>query len=285
MPDPVRLLNTIQKAADAFRRTPGRTGRLVELADAEDVLVAGDLHGHVVNFGKLLGFADLSRHPRRHFVVQELIHGVNHYPDGGEQSHRLVDLIAATKCLYPDRVHYLLGNHELAQWTNRAISKNNQDLNQLFRLGVETAYGLQGDNIYEAYKELFRAIPAAIRLPNRVFLSHTCPGKKRLADWSLADLKKEILGEADISLGGGLHAAVWGRETAAATVQKYLEIVDADLLVSGHIPTDKGHETPNDRQLILDCKDENASACLIPCDRPLTQADLLAGIVKVKDLR
>lgn len=286
MPDPVRLQNTIRMATEACRHTPGRKGRYLELTDVEDVVVAGDLHGHVNNFRKLLDFSDLLRHSRRHLIVQELIHGNQFYPEtGGDQSHRLVDLIAATKALYPTRVHYLLGNHELSQWTNRSIGKNNQDLNQLFMLGLVTAYHVHAENIAELYKELFRALPAAIRLPNRVFLSHSMPGLKRLASWTLDAVTTEALCDADISLGGGLHSIVWGRETAEATVKKFLQIVNADLLVSGHIPCDNGHETPNPFQLILDSKDDQGSACLIPADRPITQADLLKGIVKLKDLR
>src|SRR5438128_1385887 len=134
MPDPVRLLNTIKKATDCFRRTPGRTGRLIELTDVEDVLIAGDLHGHVGNFRKLLDAADLANHPKRHFVVQELIHGSLPCTEPSvDQSHRLVDLTCATKCLYPKQVHYLLGNHELSQWTDRSIMKNDQNLNSLFQ--------------------------------------------------------------------------------------------------------------------------------------------------------
>lgn len=285
MPDPIRLLNTIQKAADWFRRTPGRQGRYVEPTEIDDVVVAGDLHGQVVNFRKLLDFADLSNHPRRHFVVQELIHGTQMYPDGGEQSHRLVDLIAATKCLYPNRVHYLLGNHELAQWTSKAISKNNEDLNLLFKRGVETAYGQHADNIYEAYKELFRALPVAIKLPNRVLLCHSQPGRKRLADWTLDCLKKEVLADHDVSLGGGLHATVWGREVDAGTTELFLKKMDCDLLVSGHVPCDEGFQVPNPKQLIIDSKDDQGVGLLLPATQPVTQADLLAGLVKLCDLR
>ena len=287
MPDPARLLNTLHKAADLFRRMPGRTGRLVELnlQEIEDVLVVGDLHGHVENFRKLLDFADLGRNTKRHFVVQELIHPPEGNPESLDQSHRLVDLVAAVKCLYPTRVHYLLGNHELSQWTDRTIAKGDADLNRLFRKGVRTSYGPHADDIYDAYKWIFRVIPAAVRLPNRVFLAHTCPGMKRLGDWSLLALEKESLVESDVELGGPLHAAVWGRDTAPATLKKYLQMVDADLLVSGHIPCEDGHAVPNPQQLILDCKDERGSAVLIPCAKPLTQAELLQGIVKVKNLR
>ena len=74
MPDPDRLLHALARAAQAFRAAPGRRGRVVALEGADEVLVAGDLHGNVRNFGKLLAAADLARRPRRHLVLQEVIH-------------------------------------------------------------------------------------------------------------------------------------------------------------------------------------------------------------------
>src|SRR5829696_2958525 len=121
MPDPDRLIRTLYKAADAIRQTPGRRGRFVQLADAADVVVAGDLHGHVGNFQAVYRAADLANNPRRHLVLQEVIHGKFTYPNGGDKSHQLLDLFAALKCQYPARVHMLLGNHELAQWSNRMV--------------------------------------------------------------------------------------------------------------------------------------------------------------------
>src|SRR5262249_31570536 len=100
MPDPSRLLTTISRAVDAVRATPGRTGRFFELAGAEDVLIAGDLHGHIANFQALYKIADLSNHPRRHIVFQEVIHGKFRYPGGGDKSHQLLDLFCALKCQF-----------------------------------------------------------------------------------------------------------------------------------------------------------------------------------------
>src|SRR5262245_17386473 len=108
MPDPQRLLRTLNQATRFFRSTPGRRGRLVRLTDAAEVFVAGDLHGHVENFRSILQKAELAKHPRRHLVLQELIHGPYRYPTGGDKSHQLLDLLAALKCQYPERVHMLL---------------------------------------------------------------------------------------------------------------------------------------------------------------------------------
>src|SRR5437879_8342203 len=172
MPDPHRLLRTLVQAVAATRSTPGRRGRLVELEGASELLVAGDLHGNVENFRLLLERAQLGRYPKRHLVLQELIHGPFRYPVGGDKSHQLVDLLAALKCQYPRQVHLLLGNHELSQWPGQAIAKLESDLNASFREGVGTAYSFHARDIYAAYLELFAVIPLAVRTMNRVFLSH-----------------------------------------------------------------------------------------------------------------
>src|SRR3954471_8869164 len=177
MPDPDRLLLTLRRAGAAFRDTTGRRGRVVHLEGADEVLAAGDLHGNVENFRLLLGHADLARHPRRHLVLQEVIHGPYHYPAGGDKSHQLVDLLAALKCQYPRQVHFLLGNHELAQVTGRRIAKEDEELNQAFRDGVAAAYGARADEVYAGYEALFAAVPLAVRTPNRVLLTHSVPSR------------------------------------------------------------------------------------------------------------
>src|SRR5262249_13925371 len=166
MPDPDRLTQTLRRACQAFRATPGRRGHIIHLDDAAEVLAVGDLHGHVDNFRRLLTAADLSGQPRRHLVLQELIHGPFRYPAGGDKSHQLVDLLAALKCQYPARVHLLLGNHELAQWTGQWIAKDEMDLNDLFKEGVAAAYGTRAHDVYAAYLDLFAVVPVAVRTSN-----------------------------------------------------------------------------------------------------------------------
>ncbi len=282
MPNVDRLLNTLDRAIMAFQSTPGRRGKFVELAEVDDVLVAGDLHGHLENFKRILELAALKRNPRRHLVIQELIHGPFRYPDGGDKSHQLVDLLAALKCEYPPRVHMLLGNHELSQWTGRAIMKGQDDLNDSFKAGVQAAYQERANEVYAAYERLIGVLPVALRTPNRVFLSHSLPGGSRLEQWSLAALTKETFEPGDFKLGGPVHAVVWGRDLSPETAERFLQKVDADLLITGHIPCDAGYQAPNPRQIILDCKDEQARVCLFLATRPVTQAELIDSVTPVR---
>jgi hypothetical protein len=217
MPDSERLLTTLRRAADLFRATPGRTGRVVAPAGADDVLVGGDLHGHLGNFQALLKKADLAGRPRRHLVLQEIIHGPHEYPQGGDKSHQLLDLVAALKCQYPERVHFLPGNHELAQATGRPISKSEADSNVLFLQGVRAAYGARADDVYAAYVDLIAAAPLAVRTTNRVFISHSLPSALRMDIFRLDDLLRDSRPE-DLDNHG---AATPGRRTWPRSWRKW----------------------------------------------------------------
>ncbi len=278
MPDPDRILRTLRRAIPCFRETPGRRGRVVVLEGAAEVLVGGDLHGNVENFRRLLTEADLARNPERHFVLQEVIHGPYHYPAGGDKSHQLLDLVAALKCQFPRQVHFLLGNHELAQHTQRRISKGDLDLNQCFRDGVGTAYGSRATEVYAVYQELLGVVPVALRASNRVLLTHSLPPASRLDDFDPAALERDVSTDADVVPGGSVHSLVWGRDTRVETAVAFLAKMDADLLITGHVPCDNGFDVPNNRQLILDSLGTPACYCLFPADRPLTHAELIQHV-------
>src|SRR5947209_4389991 len=276
MPDPAKLLTTLSRAAAVFRAAPGRSGRVVALADADDVLVGGALPGHLGNFRALMEKADLPHHPRRHLVLQEVVHGPFRYANGGDKSHQLLDLVAALCCQFPGRVHFLPGNHELAQATGREIQKNDADVNALFIAGVEAAYGDHADDVYAAYLDLIAAVPLAVRTANRVFISHSLPSERGMQAFIYEDLLRDTE-PADLETHGSVYALVWGRDTRLATVTAFLQKVDCDLLITGHIPLDCGFAAPNDRQLILDSMGTPAGYCLFPSDRPITHDALVAS--------
>jgi hypothetical protein len=274
MPDPQRLLNTLRKAVAASRATPGRVGRVVHLPAGSEVMVVGDLHGNITNFKLLLQQARLDSFPRRHIVFQELIHGTAFYPGGGDKSHQVLDVLAALKCQYPERVHFLLGNHELAQWHDQQITKSELACNNLFRAGVEEAYADYADEVYDLYLQMFAAACVALRTPNRVFISHSLPSARHLPSFDPAVLERDDFTAADVKLGGTMHALLWDRDASQANVEAFLSRVDADWLITGHLACDNGFDQPNSRQLVLDAKTTPAGYCIVPTEGPLTSADL-----------
>lgn len=281
MPDPEKILATIRRATTLFRATPGRNGGLITLAPEKvsDTLVVGDLHGNIPAMRRVLETAGLDKNPLRHLVLQELIHGRWFYPgDQGDRSHQLVDLVCALKCQYPERVHLILGNHELSEVTARSIGKNGVALNALFRQGIATAYGNKSGEVYAAYLTLFRALPLAVRTANRVFLCHSIPDGSELDGFDPGIFARNTWEPSDTKRHGSVYSLTWGRDTAPETVDRFAAMVDADWFITGHQPCEEGFRQPNHRQLIIDGTDPRPMSCLFPANDPVTIETLLKGI-------
>jgi hypothetical protein len=276
MPDPQKILSTIRKASELMRSTPGRSGSVIALEDADEVMVVGDLHGNLPAFRQALAISALDRHPRRHLVLQELVHEINKNDDDRpDRSHRLVDLVSALKCQYPQRVHLILGNHELSELTGRIIGKDGHALNLRFREGMELAYGARTRDVYEAYLVLFAALPLAVRTANRVFVCHTLPDARYLEDLDLALLKADHWPPEAMKRGGTIYALTWGRDTTPETADRFAAMVDADWFITGHQPCDEGFRQANQRQIIIDGTNPFPAYCLFPALGAVTMESLL----------
>lgn len=280
MSDPAKLLTTIQRATERLRAHPSRRGALVELeaADVDDVCVVGDLHGHFEVLASVLKIAALDKHPKRHLIVQELVHDTRIDPDEEhiDRSHRTIDLVCALICQYPTRVHYLLGNHELSEITGRSIAKNGHALNELFRKGVTNDYASHVDVLMHAYLELFRSLPLAVRLPNRVLACHTVPDALSLEKFDRAVFETGVWTDDSTKRGGTVYAMTWSRDDSAETADKFANWIDADLFVCGHQPCDDGFRQSNHRTLIVDGTDPAPAYALFSAQAPLTMDQLRA---------
>ena len=90
---------------------------------AGEVWIAGDIHDHRNNFRKLIAAADLGNNPQRHLILQELIHGDHYDEKGAEDSWEMLYKAAELKCDFPQQVHFLFANHDLAQIHGEGIMK------------------------------------------------------------------------------------------------------------------------------------------------------------------
>ena len=218
----------------------------------------------------------------RHLILQEVIHSEHFfYPNGGDKSHQLVDLFATLKCQFPERVHFLPGNHEVAQMTGRQVAKGGQSQNSLFVLGVQAAYGDAAQDICRAYYDLFRASPLAVRTPNGVVCCHTLVPAKALPTFDPMRLLDERYDDKEYAPGGAVYGILWGRDSSAEVADAFLRKMDAELVVTGHIATDDGFAVPNAKQLIVDCAHTPAAYVRFAADRPITHAELVAGVVVI----
>jgi len=278
-----KIIATYGEATEANRETPTRRGNVVVLAPdtADDVMITGDLHGHRRNFNALEKTADLDNHPRRHLILQEVCHGGPTYPsNGGCMSHTMLEDVAKLKVRYPERVHFVLGNHELAELTDYPIQKNKQMLNLLFRLGLQHAYGPATDKVREAYFPFLMSCPLGVRLPGGVFMTHSVPENVDTRSFDKTIFARP-LDSAEYYERAGIFELVWGRDYRQENAEAFAKLVGANVLINGHEPCPEGFSTPNDFQIILDCCADKACYVILPTDQEPTQAEIVERIQKL----
>lgn len=272
-----QVIATYERATEANWDAPDREGNLIVLTpdSAEEVLITGDLHGHRRNFNVLRRLAELDKNPKRHVVFQEVCHGGPTYPgNGGCMSHTLLEDVAKLKVQYPDRVHFILGNHELSEMTEYPIQKNKQMLNMLFRLGMQEMYGPEADQVRQALIGFILSCPLGVRVPGGVFVSHSVPERCDSHPFDKTIFSRRI-DPVEYYERTAVFDLVWGRDYRQENADAFARLVHADVLITGHEPCPEGYSAPNQIQIVLDCCGDKAAYVLLSTDRPWTQAEIL----------
>ncbi|MBN2473202.1 MAG: metallophosphoesterase [Pirellulales bacterium] len=278
-----KVIAAFGQAAGANRQTPGREGNIVVLTPelAEDVMITGDLHGHRRNFNLIKKIARLDHHPGRHLILQEVCHGGPTYPqNGGCMSHTMLEDVAKLKVQYPGRIHFILGNHELAELADYPIQKNRQMLNLLFRLGLQQMYGPAADKVRDSFFPFLRSCPLAVVLPGGVFVTHSVPENVDTQGFDKTIFTRE-LEDLDFYERTGIFQLVWGRDYRQENADAFSQLVGAKVLINGHEPCPEGFNAPNQTQIILDCCAEKASYAILPTNVALTHNEILQRVKKL----
>src|SRR4030042_67190 len=163
----IDLLNTAAKAniADKFRR-----GNVIYPPAAARLIVTGDIHGHRRNFERIVAFADLANNPDNHVLLQEIIHGGPKDAQGGCLSHELLFDVVRYKLTFPDRVHIIMGNHDIAFINNSNVMKDGEEMNRSMRLALEREFPQAGTDIELAIRQFLLSQPLAVRCENTIWM-------------------------------------------------------------------------------------------------------------------
>ena len=277
MNDAVQAAEVFLEAAHLNRKDPLLNGSLLEFPDYGQVVMTGDLHGHRRNFDKLQRFCTLEHAGARHVIIHEIIHEDVESLTAHDMSHEILFKAARWKCAYPDQVHFLQSNHELAQVNRHEITKNGRVVTVDFEEGVAKTYGPAADGVLEAMYTFIRSHPLAGRSPNRVFFSHSLPSARDLPAFDPSVLYRVPTAE-DWADHGSAHMLLWGRYQTASALDTLAELLDVDFFLCGHQPQDTGFDVIHDRLIIL--ASEHNHGVFLPVDlgKPVTLDRLTAGI-------
>jgi len=250
MADAVKDTETFLEAARLNRDDSLLSGSLLELPDYGQVVMTGDIHGNRRNFEKLRKYCDLKHAGARHVILHEIVHEELMSLDAHDMSHQLLLEAARWKCEFPDQVHFLLGNHELAQLSDHEIAKSGRAMLAEFESGVRQVYNAEADGVLEALVSFLSSMPLAARTKNRVFLSHSLPSPRMLPAFS-TDVFSRMPTAEDMSEQGSAYLLVWGRYQSEPELETLANLLDVDYFICGHQPQEMGYEVLHDRMIIL----------------------------------
>ena len=254
-------ISAFERAAQANRQDRCRSGNLIHLKGPGEVIMTGDLHGNIRNFEKLLRFASLEDNPQRHLILHELLHG--DIVDGGGQCHsyRLIARAAELKARYPHQVHYLLGNHAIAQFTNDEVLKGGMAMVRALNAGLLAAFGSSARLVTSALNQFILSLPIAARSDNRIWMSHSLPSMRKLGGFQKDIFDKELT-EQDLRSNPSLRALIWDRVHSSKCLEKLGEMWDVDTFIVGHQPQAQGCDRPCSRMIIL--ASDHIHGCFLP---------------------
>ncbi len=277
--DPCKAVEVFREAARQNYEDSAREGSIFRLPGYGQVVATGDLHGNHTNLTKLQRYAALERWPARHVILHEMVHSETHDREI-DHSHEVLLRAAEYKCEFPDQVHFLQSNHELAQLTGYPIAKNGRAVIEDFNNSVEFAYGSdKSGEVLEAINEFIASFGIAVRTENRVWMSHSLPNSYDMDSFDVGNFDRRLEPE-DLADHGPVFKLVWGRRHTSEQIEQLAETLKVDIFVLGHQPQENGYDVRFDRLIIL-ASDHNHGTFL-PIDlhkRPELDA-LIANIRK-----
>ena len=256
----IDLLNSGVEAsnADRFRR-----GNLIYLPFDVQLIATGDIHGHRRNFERIVAFADLANNPNRHIVLQEIIHGGPKNAEGGCLSYKLLFDVIRYKLSFHDRVHIIMGNHDIAYINNSQVMKNGEEMNRLMRSALEREFQQAGTDIELAIRQFLFSQPLAVRSENRIWLSHSLPSDRFVDKFDRQILDRQLK-TSDCEKPGSAYLLTWGRNISQQTLDKMAGLFDVDIFILGHQPQQQGWSRAGENLIII-ASDHN-HGCLLPID-------------------
>lgn len=278
--DAAAAIATFTEAARHNHDDPRRDGSILRLPAYGQAVMTGDLHGHMKNLEKLRKYAMLDRAHARHVVLHEMIHADLDAPTDTDPSHELLLAAAKYKCEYPEQVHFLQSNHELAQLTGYLIAKNGRIVCEEYDSAVRAAYGGdKADDVLEAMKEFIASFPVAIRTESRVWLSHSLPSVDDMDEFDPSILTRPMTRE-NLATCRTTFKLVWGRRYTQQHIHALAELLDVDVFITGHQPQEQGFAHVLDRLIILASNHNHGTFLPFDLSKRCTPEQLVANIRK-----
>jgi len=257
------IIDLLNKGIQANNADKLRRGNLIHLPAKGSLIATGDIHGHRRNFERIVTFADLANNPDRHIELQEIIHGGPQDAEGGCLSYRLLFDVVRYKLNFPDRVHIIMGNHDIAFISSSNVMKDGKEMNRALSLALEREYKQASADIEFAIRQFLLSQPLAIKCDNKIWLSHSLPSDRFIDKFDPQIMDRQLRMD-DCVRRGSAYLLTWGRNHSQELLNRMAKLLDVDVLILGHQPQHQGWRKKGENLIII-ASDHN-HGCLIPID-------------------
>jgi hypothetical protein len=273
-----KTVELLKKGMEANYADRFRKGNLIRLPSRGMVIVTGDIHGHRLNFKRIVSFANLANNPDTHVILQEIIHGGPEDKDGGCLSYKLLFDVIHYKIWFPNRVHIIMGNHDTAFINNAKVMKNGKEMNVAMRSAMDREFERHSEDVKLALKQFLFSQALAVKCANGVFVSHSLPADRYAEKFDPKILDKPLKIN-DVVKPGSAYLLTWGRSHSQQMLNKMAKILDAKIFVLGHQRQEMGCSRAGNNLIIL--ASDHDHGCILPMDldRSYTIEQLLDMVI------
>ena len=278
------VADLLHQTAERNRADPKRAGASLHLPDTGTLLATGDLHDNTQALQRIIKRARLDRSPDHHVVLHELIHGPSRL-NGMDLSIRTLARACAVKLAYPEQVHFLLSNHELAQRRQEHVFKDGGSDVDAFNDGLMHLFGEDGaQQVHEAFDDYVDSLLLAVRCANGVMVAHSLPAPRKIEFFDTSVVDRDLADE-DYNTTGSAYLMVWGRHQNNKLATELAEAWDVKTFLLGHQPAEMGWEEKAHNILILN-SDHGHGVCLpVDLSKPFERDELIEQIVPINGIR
>ena len=207
--------------------------------------------------------AELAESPSNHVLLQELIHG-DRLVNGLDFSFRMLARVALAVLAHPGQVHPVLGNHELAQYTRRAVSKGAGNNIEHFEGGVEWVFGDDTDLVLSAIDVFFAAMPLGVLTESGLLCTHSLPDAARMNGFDASVIERKLVREDYEGITGSAWMLTWGRSHDPEVLESLALGWGVKTFCIGHQHVEQGIRCDGPRLVALNS--DHARGVAVPWD-------------------
>lgn len=290
------VVGALRSGARANRSAGCRSGSIDAIAGPGRLIATGDLHDNPLHLSRLveaagLGEGVLAVQPDRpaptpsHLVLHEIIHS-DRLVNGMDFSYRALARVAALKAAYPERVHTLLANHELAQLTGADVMKSGVRCVQAFNDALDCSFTGDADEVRAAIADFVRSMPLALRVTcvgpaaGRVLLcAHSLPSPEMMSRFDPRILFRDLTEEDYRSRTGSAYMMVWGRRYDADQLEDLVERWGINLFLLGHDYAEEGVHVVPPNAVVLNSDHDRGVYLPVDLSEPLSAEQAVGRVV------